>query len=607
MAKKLRAAIYARKSTDEGDKAKENKSVEVQIRDCKQVIAEMGWKLNAAHIYYDDAVSGARLNRPGLDRLKEAAKNKEFDILVVRDRSRLYRNNTYATAHMKTHFIKKKVEIYFYLDGEYLDLNGVTKTFISQSQDMGAALHRENSRKAAIRGLKPKVEKGCNTGGRLYGYDNYWIYPDGREEYAPPRRRKPEDASYTDYKINKEQAAVVTSIFEMYADGYGYAKIAKTANGDPQYEYENKKYFDGKCPEKPKVGKRGTGSWATTAIRDMLHNEFYTGVIKYGRVTKEDEEDENGKPIRVKNTPDKVQTKQRPELRIIDKPLWNRVQKRLKQAAAKMVRDGNGTLWGRVEDRGVSNYLLGGGIMRCGQCGGPMEATSQPVGPRGKHRLVKHYRCAYHTKRGTTVCTNNIKPRMDEAHDLILGFLKQKVLSPAVIEKAVDMAVDKVKELNKIHPDRPKVIKKEIAKLEKELANFIDFVASGTASATIKTKILEHEQQLDELKVELANYQDPKVTDLSTRKVRADLKKRIGEFNDLLTSNAPRARVALRKLLQGYVVFEPLDLEQKAYALKGQTDLWPLLASKKMASPRGNADATSPLLLGFYVPSRGAA
>ena len=51
-----------------------------------------GWALLPEHEYIDDGISGARLDRPALDRLRDAARRGEFDAVVILSPDRLARN-----------------------------------------------------------------------------------------------------------------------------------------------------------------------------------------------------------------------------------------------------------------------------------------------------------------------------------------------------------------------------------------------------------------------------------------------------------------------------------------------------------------------------------
>ena len=55
------AAIYARKSTAQAGREDDDKSVTRQIENARAFAAAKGWRVDDAHIYFDDAVSGAEI------------------------------------------------------------------------------------------------------------------------------------------------------------------------------------------------------------------------------------------------------------------------------------------------------------------------------------------------------------------------------------------------------------------------------------------------------------------------------------------------------------------------------------------------------------------
>ena len=57
------AAVYARKSTEQSGADVEAKSVPRQIEEARAFAASKGWSVRDAHIYADDAVSGAETKR----------------------------------------------------------------------------------------------------------------------------------------------------------------------------------------------------------------------------------------------------------------------------------------------------------------------------------------------------------------------------------------------------------------------------------------------------------------------------------------------------------------------------------------------------------------
>ena len=85
----MRAAVYARVSTIRQAQAQ---GIEQQLDRLRAAVAERGWELDDQHVYRDDGYSGARLGRPGLDRLRDHAALADLDVVVVAAPDRLARN-----------------------------------------------------------------------------------------------------------------------------------------------------------------------------------------------------------------------------------------------------------------------------------------------------------------------------------------------------------------------------------------------------------------------------------------------------------------------------------------------------------------------------------
>src|SRR5256885_17117321 len=83
----LRAAIYARVSTEE---QKEGQTIDSQIAELERFSASQGWQL--IDVYKDEGWSGALLARPQLDRLRDDASKRVFQIVLINDVDRLARD-----------------------------------------------------------------------------------------------------------------------------------------------------------------------------------------------------------------------------------------------------------------------------------------------------------------------------------------------------------------------------------------------------------------------------------------------------------------------------------------------------------------------------------
>ena len=69
----MRAALYARVSTADQHNA-------IQIRELTDYVERRGWELAGV---YQDTISGAKANRPGLDLLMADARQRRFDAVLV--------------------------------------------------------------------------------------------------------------------------------------------------------------------------------------------------------------------------------------------------------------------------------------------------------------------------------------------------------------------------------------------------------------------------------------------------------------------------------------------------------------------------------------------
>ena len=88
----MRAAIYARVSTD---KQGRDQTIDSQLGPLRRWAAAHGHALKEEHVYIDEGYSGARLDRPALDRLRDAAHEGEFDVVGVYSPDRLARRYAY--------------------------------------------------------------------------------------------------------------------------------------------------------------------------------------------------------------------------------------------------------------------------------------------------------------------------------------------------------------------------------------------------------------------------------------------------------------------------------------------------------------------------------
>ena len=88
----MRTALYARVSSERQER---EQTMASQISALRVWAQQQGHELREEHIYTDSAVSGGRLDRPGLDQLRAAAAAAAFDMVTIVSPDRLARRNAY--------------------------------------------------------------------------------------------------------------------------------------------------------------------------------------------------------------------------------------------------------------------------------------------------------------------------------------------------------------------------------------------------------------------------------------------------------------------------------------------------------------------------------
>ena len=90
-----RVAAYARVSTE---RQAETQTIDQQVEQLLAYARQQGWPLRPEQVYRDDGYSGVRLDRPALDRLRDAVSSGDVDLVLVTSPDRLARSNRHAAA-----------------------------------------------------------------------------------------------------------------------------------------------------------------------------------------------------------------------------------------------------------------------------------------------------------------------------------------------------------------------------------------------------------------------------------------------------------------------------------------------------------------------------
>ena len=159
----MNAAIYARYSSEN----QRPESIADQILSCRRKADECGWVVLDPHIYADEALSGARWDRPGLNRLCEAARNHLFGVLLIDDLSRLARDN-FLMLRVILDLGFEGVRVVSVADG--VDTADVNATLNLQLRGVFNELALKDLKAKTLRGQLGQKARGFFVGEATFGY-----------------------------------------------------------------------------------------------------------------------------------------------------------------------------------------------------------------------------------------------------------------------------------------------------------------------------------------------------------------------------------------------------------------------------------------------------
>ena len=238
----MRVAIYARVSSERQEK---EHTIGSQLEALRNYAAQNGMEI--VEEFTDEGYSGARLDRPALDRMRDLAERRGFEVLL-----------TYCTDRLARKFVLQALIL------EEMERFGVKTIFLeggAADDPLSKLMHQITGAVAEFERAKI-VER--NRRGKLYrarcGEVVTWRAPFGYVRI--PRR----DGVAPHVEIDENKAMVVRRIFNLYAKQGGTVRqIAKqlTLQGTP--------------------APGGGREWNFYTVDRILHNEAYVGTLYYNR------------------------------------------------------------------------------------------------------------------------------------------------------------------------------------------------------------------------------------------------------------------------------------------------------------------------------------
>lgn len=249
---RTRTAIYRRLSRDD-EQSGESMSIENQGSLLERYAKENGFEV--VDIYTDDGWSGTNFDRPDFQRMKRDIENGKIDIVLVKDLSRLGRNQIETSLCIQVFFPEHDVR--FIAVNENIDTAKGEDDFMELRNLFNEWFVRDTSRKVR-NGYHQRAVKGEYTGA-----------------YAPYGYRKDE---LNKHKLvpDENTASIVQRIFQLAVEGYSPYKIGRLLREDKILT--PRAYLAEQYQRYLKVvNTKHPYDWGATTIKNILQNKVYLG------------------------------------------------------------------------------------------------------------------------------------------------------------------------------------------------------------------------------------------------------------------------------------------------------------------------------------------
>jgi len=433
------AAIYARVSTTNQE---QEATIESQIAALTEYAAREGYQVSEAHRFIDQAISGARLDRPALDRLRDLATEPAFEVVLCLSPDRLARSYVYQRLVLDE-MARVGVRVIFISQPDLPD-TPQTKLLLD-IQGLFAEYERAVISERMRRGKLYRLR----TGQRLSPHAPYGYH------YRPVS--EPNGGTW---EIVTHQATVVRDMFQWYTSGWRVPQIVAHLNQEPIPAPQGEKWYD-------------------TTVRRILQHPAYKGTAYYNR--HETCWEAIGEPRRQGRG--RLQTP-RYRLRspeewiamsvpaIVEPTLWEQTQEQLQM---------NRRFASRNNQR--HRYLLRS-LLVCGVCGRTIIGRTTATGKQS-------YACQYGgKKRSPDVPEHSCTIAADEIEPIVWQALVDLLRNPDRLMAAWQVLIGPETD----QPDETRHLKRRKQMLEQQWQRLLDAYQDGLLN---KDELTQRKAQLD--------------------------------------------------------------------------------------------------------------
>jgi site-specific DNA recombinase len=425
------AAIYARVSSE---RQRQEQTIQSQTAALRELAEQRDLLVPEEFIFEDDGFSGASLQRPALERLRDRAFEGCFEVVLCHAPDRLARRYAYQVLLLEE-LTRGGIEVVFIKEPERS--GSPEDELLRQFQGMIAEYERAQIAERCRRGKLHRARAGAVS-----------VLSNAPFGYRYVKKTEHADAFF---EIDELEAPIVREIFGRYVEQReSITKIARslTEQGVPT--------------------RTGTPHWGPSTIWAILRNPAYTGQAAYGRrrVT-----GAPAKPMRV--TRQRGRHSGRSAYEHVGPEHWLRIpvpalitEEQHALAQELLVRNS------RLSPRNTRKPSLLQGILVCRECGHSYYRSST----RSKTGNVHHYyRCSgadsFRRPEGR-VCRN--RPiRIEEIDELVWTQVLALLENPDLIKTEIDR---RLKTLRAEHPasHRREGLQRDLTRAQNALRRLID-------------------------------------------------------------------------------------------------------------------------------------
>jgi site-specific DNA recombinase len=347
-------------------------------------------------VFEEEGYSGAMLERPGLERVRDLAAEGQIQVVLAYSPDRLSRKYAYQILLIEE-FARLGVETVFVKPPQG---DSAEDQLLVQFQGMIAEYERAQILERSRRGKRHRAQAGevSVMSGAPYGY-----------HYL----RKTDDAPAA-YVVDKAEAEVVRRVYEMYTvEGLSIGEITRRLNREG-------------------VPTRKAGRWERSVVWGVLRNPAYRGVVCFGK-TRISARTRVLRPQRRRGVtmPSTTASHERPREEWREIPVPALVTEESFARAQELLQQN------KIRSRRTITPSVVQGLVSCAKCGYALSRTSTQTSARKIH----YHKCIGSEswrKLGGPVCDNGRFVRQELLDQIVWAEVIRLLEEPALIQQELD-------------------------------------------------------------------------------------------------------------------------------------------------------------------------